>query len=51
MKSILLQVRAEAHNPEVIVRVHSDGGGEFTATRVVDALHKDAVWKSNFSCI
>ena len=40
MKSILLQVRAEADNPEVIVKVHSDGA------KVVDALHKDAVWNT-----
>ena len=43
IKSILSQ---KAADPNVVVHVHSDGGGEFTAARVVEELHKEAVWKT-----
>ena len=46
IKSILAQIRAEADNPEVVIRVHSDGGGEFTAANVVDEVAREGLWKT-----
>ena len=46
IKSILAQIRAEADNPEVVIRVHSDGGGEFTAANVVDEVAREGFWKT-----
>ena len=47
IKSILSQIRAEVDDPHVVVRVHTDGGGEFTATKIVHDLQQEGLWKTH----
>ena len=45
IKNILAQTKAEVDDPTAVVRVHSDGGGEFTAARIHDLFSISAAYE------